>query len=319
MPLRAIRPLLASSASELPEGRDWSYEVKWDGYRAIAIKDAAAVQLSSRNVKDLTREYATVASGVRSLGHRSIMLDGEIVAIDEEGRPTFQALHHRTTEGIHIVYYAFDILHLDGRDLKNDPLDRRREALARVAAGSAGSTVLLSVALPGSPAAIQEAIRGLGLEGVVAKRRSSVYVPGKRTEAWLKVKFNKRQEFVVGGFKPNATAFDSLLVGYYKGRQLCFAGKVRAGFTPASRAELFRRIAGDETRRCPFANLPSSASSHWGEGITEEEMTKLRWVKPRHVVEVSFVEWTRDGNLRHAQFVAVRDDKPPRDVRREGP
>jgi DNA ligase D-like protein (predicted ligase) len=316
MPIRAIRPMLASSASELPEGRDWSYEVKWDGYRAIAIKDAAAVQLSSRNVKDLTREYPTVASGVRSLAHRSVMLDGEIVAIDNGGRPTFQALHHRTTKGIHIVYYAFDILHLDGRDLKNDPLDRRREVLARVVAGS---PLLLSDALPGSPAAIQQAIRRLGLEGVIAKRRSSVYVPGKRTEAWLKVKFNRRQELVVGGFKPNATNFDSLLVGYYQGGKLYFAGKVRAGFTPASRAEVFRRIAQDQTPQCPFVNLPSSASSHWGEGITEEEMTKLRWVKPRHVVEVSFVEWTRDGNLRHAQFVGVRDDKPPRDVRREGP
>ena len=314
MPLRAIRPMLASSATELPEGRDWSYEVKWDGYRAIAVKDAAAVHLSSRNVKDLTREYPGVAAGVRALGHRSVMLDGEIVAVDEQGRPTFQALHHRTTTGIHIVYYAFDILHLDGRDLKNDPLDRRREMLAQVVAET---PLLLSDALPGTPAAIQQVIRQLGLEGVIAKRRSSVYVPGKRTEAWLKVKFNRRQEFVVGGFKPNAANFDSLLVGCYEDRKLYFAGKVRAGFTPASRADLFRRIAADQTPRCPFVNLPSKATSHWGEGITEEEMTKLRWVKPRHVVEVSFVEWTRDGSLRHAQFVGVREDKSPRDVRRE--
>jgi DNA ligase D-like protein (predicted ligase) len=308
--------MLASSAAELPEGRDWSYEVKWDGYRAIAIKDAGAVHLSSRNVKDLTREYPGVASDVGTLDHRNVMLDGEIVAVDDTGRPTFQALHHRTTEGIHIVYYAFDILHLDGRDLKNDPLDRRREALAHVVTGS---TLLLSDALPGTPAAIQQAVRKLGLEGVVAKRRSSVYVPGKRTEAWLKVKFNRRQEFVVGGFKPNATNFDSLLIGYYEGHKLYFAGRVRAGFTPASRADVFRRIARDQTPRCPFVNLPSSTTSHWGEGITEEEMTKLRWVKPRHVIEVSFVEWTRDGNLRHAQFAGVRDDKPPRAVRRERP
>jgi DNA ligase D-like protein (predicted ligase) len=314
MSLRAIRPMLATSATELPEGRDWSYEVKWDGYRAIAIKDAAAVQLSSRNVKDLTREYPGVAAGVRTLGHRSVMLDGEIVAIDDQGRPTFQALHHRTIKGIHIVYYAFDILHLDGRDLKNDPLDRRREVLAQVVAGT---PLFLSDALPGTPAAIQQVIRQLGLEGVVAKRRSSVYVPGKRTEAWLKVKFNRRQEFVVGGFKPHATNFDSLLVGYYEGQKLYFAGKVRAGFTPASRADVFRRIASDQTPRCPFVNLPSSATSHWGEGISEEEMTKLRWVKPRHVAEVSFVEWTRDGNLRHAQFVGVREDKSPREVRRD--
>jgi bifunctional non-homologous end joining protein LigD len=305
--------MLASSAPELPEGRDWSYEVKWDGYRAIAIKDAAAVRLSSRNVKDLTREYPTVAAGVRALDHGSVMLDGEIVAIDEAGRPTFQALHHHT-KGVQIVYYAFDILHLDGRDLKNDPLELRREALARVVAGS---SLFLSDALPGTAAAIQQAVRRLGLEGVVAKRRSSVYVPGKRTEAWLKVKFNRRQEFIVGGFKPNATSFDSLLVGYYDDRKLYFAGKVRAGFTPASRADVFRRIAADQTPRCPFVNLPSSGTGHWGEGITEEEMTRLRWVKPRHVVEVSFVEWTRDGNLRHAEFAGVRDDKPAREVRRE--
>ena len=151
------------------------------------------------------------------------------------------------------------------------------------------------------------------------KRRSSVYLPGKRTDAWVKVKFNRRQEFVVGGFKPNGTNFDSLLVGYYDRRKLYFAGKVRAGFNPASRADLFRRIAPALRRQCPFANLPSSATSHWGEGITEEEMTRLRWVEPRHVVEVSFVEWTRDGNLRHAQFVGIRDDKAPHDVRRERP
>ena len=155
--------------------------------------------------------------------------------------------------------------------------------------------------------------------GVVAKRRASVYHPGKRSDAWLKVKFNRRQEFVVGGFKPNGTNFDSLLVGYYDRRKLYFAGKVRAGFTPALRADLFRRIASDQTPECPFVNLPSSAMSHWGEGITEDEMAKLRWVEPQHVVEVSFVEWTRDGHLRHAQFAGIRDDKAPHDVRRERP
>src|SRR5262245_38765467 len=273
--------MLASSADRLPQDRDWSYEVKWDGYRAIAVKDGAAVKLSSRNEKDLTREYPIVAAAVASLGSRAVMLDGEIVAIDEHGRPTFQALHHRTTKGIHIVYYAFDLLHLDGRDLMQQPLDRRRDELERVVAGSA---VLLSDALPGTAAAIQRAVRRLGLEGVVAKRRSSTYQPGKRTHAWVKVKFNRRQEFVVGGFKPNATNFDSLLGGYYDAGKLYFAGKVRAGFTPATRADLFRRIAPDQIARCPFVNLPSSSTSHWGEGITEEEMTRLRWVEPRHVI-----------------------------------
>jgi DNA ligase D-like protein (predicted ligase) len=315
MALRAVRPMLARSAAELPEGPEWSYEVKWDGYRAVAVKDGSTVALSSRNAKDLTREYPTVAAAVAALRSRAVMIDGEIVAVDRQGRPTFQALHHRTTAGIQIVYYAFDLLHLDGKDLEDEPLDRRRAALTRIVAGT---PILLSDALPGTTAAIQRAVRRLGLEGVVAKRRSSLYQPGKRTDAWVKVKFNRRQEFVVGGFKPNATNFDSLLVGYYgDDRKLYFAGKVRAGFTPASRADVFRRIVRDQAPRCPFVNLPSSATSHWGEGISEKEMTKLGWLAPRHVVEVSFVEWTRDGNLRHAQFVGVRDDKPPRDVRRE--
>jgi bifunctional non-homologous end joining protein LigD len=314
MPLRPFRPMLASVADQLPEGDDWSYEVKWDGYRALALKEGERVRLSSRNVKDLTREYPMVTAAVAPAHPKSAIFDGEIVAVDERGRPTFQALHHHTMAGIHIVYYAFDLLHLDGRDLMREPLDHRRDLLKRAVAGS---PVLLSDELPGTARAIQTAIRGLGLEGVVAKRRTSIYQPGKRTDAWMKVKFNRRQEFVVGGFKPGGANFDSLLVGYYDDRKLYFAGKVRAGFTPVSRADVFRAIAPDQVARCPFVNLPSSATSHWGEGITEEEMTRLRWVKPKHVVEISFVEWTRDGNLRHAQFIGVRSDKAARDVRRE--
>src|SRR5919201_3737107 len=290
MSLRAVRPMLASSASDLPAGDDWSYEVKWDGYRALAIKEDGKARLSSRNLKDLTREYPSVAGAVATLRQRSLMLDGEIVAVDSRGRPSFQALHHHSTAGIHIVYYAFDILVLDGKEWRNEPLQRRRAVLRRVVAGS---PVLVSEALPGTPAAIERVVRELGLEGVIAKRQTSVYLPGKRTDAWVKVKFNRRQEFVIGGYKPNATSFDSLLVGYYDGRKLYFAGKLRAGFTPQIRVDLFARIARDAIARCPFVNLPTSSSSHWGEGITEEEMTRLRWVKPRHVVEVSFVEWTR--------------------------
>ena len=150
-----------------------------------------------------------------------------------------------------------------------------------------------------------------------ASRRSRRFTIARRPA--FKVKFNRRQEFVVGGFKANDTNFDSLLAGYYDGGKLYFAGKVRAGFTPAARAEVYRRIVRNQISRCPFVNLPTSATSHWGEGITEEEMTRLRWVEPRLVVEVSFVEWTRDANLRHAQFVGVRDDKAADDVRRETP
>jgi len=122
---------------------------------------------------------------------------------------------------------------------------------------------------------------------------------------------------VIGGFKPNAANFDSLLVGYYEDRALMCAGKVRNGLTPPLRAAVFEKLRPLETTRCPFANLPSSRNSHWGEGITAEEMTSIRWVKPRLIAEVSFAEWTRDGSLRHAAFIGLRDDKRARDVRRE--
>ena len=294
------------------KGPAWSYEVKWDGYRTLAIKDGSRVKLLSSNLKDATRLYPTVAREVARLNAESVLLDGEVVAIDDEGRPSFQALHHQTAHTV--VYYAFDVLQLDGRDLTATPLDERRELLVTVLNGS---RLLRSEPLPGTPEQIEKAVRELHLEGVVAKRRNSRYEPGKRSRSWVKVKFNRRQEFVVGGFKPNANEFESLLVGYYEGRKLLFASKVRAGLTPHVRAELFPQLKALEQPKCPFANLPSSKTGHWGEGITAEDMTALRWVKPKIVVEVSFVEWTRDGLLRHPEFVGVREDKSPREIRRE--
>jgi bifunctional non-homologous end joining protein LigD len=306
--------MMAVRAPLLPSGAAWSYEVKWDGYRTIARKDGDRVALYSRNLKDVTRQYPAVARAVGGIRARTALLDGELVALDENGRPSFQALHHQSAAST--LLYAFDLLHADGRDLMHTPLDERRAALHDVASGTG---VLVSEPLPGTPKQIERAVRRLGLEGVVAKRRGSRYEPGKRSDAWVKVKFSRRQEFVVGGYKPAASSFDSLLVGYYERRQLMFAGKVRAGFTPHSRAAVFETIAPLTVRRCPFRNLPSSRTSHWGEGITVEEMETLHWVEPALVVEVAFTEWTRDRNLRHAAFVGVRLDKPAADVRREVP
>ena len=307
-----IRPMLATLVPTLPRGADWTYEVKWDGYRTLLRKQGNQVRLLSRNLKDATAQYRSVARALKDVRADAVLLDGEIVALDEHGHPSFQALHHQAAQTI--VYYAFDLLHLNGRDLTRLPLDARREALAPVIEGTA---LLRSEPLPGTPAQIEEALRQLRLEGAVAKRRTSRYEPGRRSKAWLKVKFNRRQEFVVGGFKPNPAGFESLLVGYYDGGTLYFAGKVRAGLTPRTRADLLSRMAPLSIARCPFVNLPNSGKSHWGEGITEADMATLRWVKPQLVVEVSFVEWTRDGLLRHSQFVALREDKAAGDVRRE--
>lgn len=312
MTIRPVAPMLATSDSKLPIGPDWTYEVKWDGYRTSAIKYGERVVLLSRNLKDATRQYPSIARSVEGIHANAALLDGEIVAIDDEGRPSFQALHHQSAQTL--VYYAFDVLHHDGRDLTKTPLDERRQLLSRIVKDS---RVLISDPLPGTPAQIEEAVRALQLEGVVAKRRKSLYEPGRRSKAWVKVKFNRRQEFVIGGFKPNASNFESLVVGYFDHKKLMFAGRVRAGLTAHSRAELYDRIAGDQISRCPFVNLPSSKTGHWGEGVTAEHMTKLRWVKPKVVIEVSFVEWTRDGVLRHSEFVSIRDDKPASQVNRD--
>jgi bifunctional non-homologous end joining protein LigD len=306
--------MVAALAMVLPTGAEWSYEVKWDGYRSLALKDGADVRLVSRNSKNLTAQYPAIAAAVGKLNVKTAILDGEVVAVDRDGRPSFQALQHRTASHLQLVFYVFDLLYLNGRDLMKCRLDERRADLASI---DLNAPLLLSDALPGSVSDIEAAVRRLHLEGVVAKRRDSRYEPGKRTGAWVKVKFSPRQEFVVGGFKPNDADFDSLLVGYYNDGKLRFAGRVRAGFTPHLRRTVFERIASLRTRRCPFMNLPSGKTSHWGEGITADEMGTLQWVKPTQVVEVSFVEWTRDGNLRHAAFVGVRSNKAARDVRRE--
>ena len=304
--------MMATPASALPVGEDWSYEVKWDGYRTLALKDGPRVRLFSRNLKDVTGAYPSVTRTLGELKAAAALVDGELVAIDEQGRPSFQALHHQAAHVV--VYYAFDLLLLGGRDLTREPLDSRRKQLA---AAVRGTSILLSEPLPGTPAQIERAVRELGLEGVVAKRRSSRYEAGRRSGKWLKAKFSRRQEFVVGGYKPANNGFDSVLVGYYEGRRLYYAGKVRAGFTAHSRRELMEGLTPLGRRSCPFVNLPSTKSSHWGEGVRPEDMAALAWVTPSLVVEIAFTEWTRDNNLRHAAYVGLREDKPARDVRRE--
>lgn len=309
------KPMLALAASALPAGDDWTYEVKWDGYRTLAVKDGQKVRLISRNLKDATAKYPSVVAAIHTIKFDRVVLDGELVALDRDGRPSFQALQHRSVGGTSLAYYAFDLLARDGTDLMHRPLAERRERLAAVVAGS---QVLLSAPLPGTVAQITREVKRLGLEGVVAKRRTSRYEPGQRSGAWVKVRFGLRQEFVVGGYKPDAKTFDSLLVGYFDGRQLYYAGKVRVGFTPLKRSEIFMLLKPIATEACPFVNLPNSTGkSHWGEGVTAEDMKTLRWTRPRLVVEVAFTEWTANSNLRHAAFVGLRQDKTANEVHRE--
>jgi DNA ligase D-like protein (predicted ligase) len=270
-----IEPMIAKIVQALPEGEQWSYEVKFDGYRALIIKDGERVQIRSRNNNDLTRTYPTVAAAATRLRADSAMLDGEIVAVDHDGRPSFQALQHRAALGGHtIVFYAFDLVHLDGEELTREPLVERQRRLRKVVAGSG---ILLSSPLSGSARQVIDAVQRLGLEGVIAKRKDSKYQPGLRTQAWLKLKLDKQQEFVIGGYRPGNHGIDALLVGVYEGRELHFSAKVRAGFTPLIRRSVFERLKPLRAPRCPFVDLPRGGSGRWGGGVPEEEMAEMRW------------------------------------------
>jgi bifunctional non-homologous end joining protein LigD len=307
--------MAARLVSALPEGDGWIYEVKLDGYRALLIKDGAGLQIRSRNDRDLTAAFPALVTCGRRMRAQTAIVDGEIVAVDAEGRPSFQALQHRSAHPRHaIAFYAFDLLHLDGEDLTRAALETRRARLADVVRDSG---VLFSIELPGSPRQVIDAVTNLGLEGVIAKRRDSPYVPGERKDTWVKLKLDRQQEFVIGGYRPGPHGFDALLVGYYEGRDLRFAGKVRAGFTPHLRREVFVEFGPLERERCPFVDLPSSRNAHWGGGVTAEQMLEMRWLEPRLVAQIRFVEWTTEGHLRHAGFLGLRRDKPARQVRRE--
>jgi len=313
---RFVKPMKATGVNQLPEGDEWMYEVKWDGYRVLALKNGNDVRLLSLKEKNLTSDFPGVARAVREIAVESAVIDGEVVAIDSKGCPSFQALQNRASSGREwqIVYYAFDLLHLEGNDWTKRPLHDRKTKLKEVLAGS---DVRYNAELAGSTAAVVRTVEAAGLEGVVAKKRDSPYQAGSRVTSWLKLKIDKAQEFVIGGYKPDAGSFQSILCGYYDGKKLMFSGKVRQGFNPASRLRLLKEMRPLVTQRCPFANLPTSRKSHFGEGITSDEMTELCWLKPKLVAQVAFTEWTSYGLLRHATFQGLRDDKQAVEVVRE--
>jgi bifunctional non-homologous end joining protein LigD len=309
--------MAAKLVAVLPQGDEWIYEVKLDGYRALILKDGDTIELRSRNDKNLSATYPRIVGSAAEIKAHQAVVDGEIVALDDSGRPSFQVLQHRMQhDGHRIVFYAFDLLHLNGKDLVGQPLSKRRAQLHTIIEDCG---LLLSLDLPGTPEDIVTAVRGLGLEGVIAKRKDSVYEPGERSGAWQKLKLELQQEFVVGGFRPGSFGFDSLLLGYYDGRELKFAGKVRAGFVPHVRRDISATLKALQIEHCPFGNLPDPKRSRWGSGVTIEDMREMQWVQPQLVVEVRFVEWTAEGRLRHAVFVGKRPDKRAREVSRERP
>ena len=306
------------SVDRLPEGPDWEYELKFDGYRALAIKTGRRVLLMSRNERDFAPLFPAIVRAFDKLPQETI-IDGEIVALNAQGQPSFNLLQNYQTAAQPIVFYAFDLLMLGGGSVTDRPLDERRELLRNRVIRRLGDPIRFSETLDAPADRVTEAIRSLGWEGIVAKRRGGVDEAGRRSGAWVKFKVNRGQELVIGGYTPSGRNFDAILVGYYDDDRLIYVARVRNGFVPASRQALFDRFAGLELDSCPFANLPEPGKGRWGEGLTQADMERCCWLRPQLVAQIEFAEWTPANHLRHARFAGLREDKAAREVRRESP
>ena len=313
---RFTDPMLLLRTDRLPEGATWQYEIKLDGYRAIAFKSGGRVQLRSRNDKEFGGKYPAIVKALAAMPDETV-IDGEVVALDPAGRPSFNALQNYGSSATPLFYYVFDVLILAGEDVTSEPLVRRRELLQTRVLSKLDEPIRESPILDASLPDLIRSVKAQGLEGIVAKRLDSRYEPGLRSGMWQKMRVNQGQEFVIGGYTASAKNFDALIFGYYKDTQLIYAARTRNGFTPASREKLFRQFRGMEISQCPFANLPEARSGRWGQGLTAEKMKDCRWLRPALVGQFEFLEWTPDDHLRHTRFIGLREDKKPSDVTRE--
>ena len=312
-----IEPMLLLRTEKLPQGADWLYEIKLDGYRALAIKSGGKVQLRSRNDNDFTERYSSIAAALCTVPDETV-LDGELIALDEEGRPSFHLLQNYISSKAALVFFIFDVLILRGRNVMTEPLSERRALLEKHVLPKLVEPIRCSPELKAGLPQLIASVKSAGLEGLVAKRRNSRYEPGQRSGAWRKMRINRGQQFVIGGYTLSDRNFDALIFGYYDDGKLQYAGRTRNGFTPSSREQLFKKLQPLETKECPFANLPEARSGRWGVGLTAAKMKDCRWVKPVLVGQFEFTEWTPDNHLRHSRFIALRDDKKPKEVVREG-
>ena len=267
----------------------WEYQLKLDGYRAIAFKSANTLRLRSRNDNDFSGRYAAVLRGLAKLPDETV-IDGEIVALDAEGRPSFNTLQNSVGSPARIVYYVFDVMVLAGRDVSRETLTTRRELLERKVLPTLAEPVRYVGVLDASLRDLIHAVKTQGFEGLVAKRRDSRYEPGLRSGAWMKMRINRGQEFVIGGYTIGTRTFDALVIGYYENGRLMYASRTRNGFTPALRQQLFKKFRSLEIADCPFANLPEARSGRWGQGLTKAKMADCRWLKPELVGQFEFVE-----------------------------
>ena len=296
-----LKPQLATLVDSPPEG-NWLYEIKFDGYRILARIDEGEVRLFTRNGHDWTAKMPRQVAALKKLKLRSAWLDGEMVVADEQGAADFQALQNAfdTEHDEQITYYLFDLLHLNGEDLRQTPVQERRASLEKLLE-KAPDVLRYSAAFEQPVASLLESACQLNLEGLIGKRLDSRYVE-RRSSDWIKLKCKQRQEFVVIGYtdpKGSRSAFGALLLGLHADDELRYAGKVGTGFSTATLNSLLERLQSLETDRTPLKHPPTGA-----------EVRGVHWLKPTLLAEVSFAQMTRDGIVRHSVFHGLRDDKP---------
>jgi DNA ligase D-like protein (predicted ligase) len=316
--VRFLEPMYARLVQELPQGGEWIYEVKYDGYRCLCARNKSRVTLWSRRANVFTNQFPNIAAACERLPVET-MVDGEVVALDESGRISFNLLQHHRSKAQALLFYVFDVLVYRGRSLLDVALESRRQVLAEILENAIGggrvAAIAISETIEAEPVDLVRVVKEFGFEGIVAKSKRSRYESGKRSGAWVKYKVNQGQEFVIGGYTMG-NPFDALIVGYYEGGKLYYVAKVRNGFVPRVRQEVYRRFKDLGTDTCPFVNLPEKRRTQWA--LTAEEMKNCRWLKPELVAQIEFTEWTRDNDLRHPRFIGLRHDKSPREVGREG-
>ena len=330
MPERIV-PMMARPADRLPrDEKNWSFEVKWDGVRAIAYVQPGRLRLESRNLNEITDAYPEVRGLIGALGMHEAVLDGEIVAFDYSDpahpRPSFERLQRRMhvtapasvrrlAASMPVIYAIFDLLYLDGRSLMDLPYRERRARLESLAL--TGTAWRVPAAQPGEGKLLLEATAKQGLEGVVAKRLDSRYEPGRRTGNWLKIKHTLRQELVIGGWIPGVgrrtNRIGALLMGYYENGQFRYAGRVGTGFTEKRLDELYRKLEPLRRDTSPFDRAGKGGGRAGGSRIPKEAV----FVEPELVAEIELREWTAERIMRAPSFKGLRDDKSPRDVRIE--
>jgi bifunctional non-homologous end joining protein LigD len=314
--LKFVEPMKASTAPLPPHNGHWLYEVKFDGFRVLAIKNGRSVELWSRNEKPLGGRFPEIVNAVAKLSVRSCILDGEVCALNDQGKSSFQLLQNAEQTNHPVVYYVFDLLFEGSADLRHLPLLERKARLEAILL-EAVDPIRSSTFFTKNPENVLHKMESVGAEGSVAKLKTSVYETGRRSGAWVKIKFHKGQEFVIAGYtlpKNSRQYFGALILGYYRGKRLIFAGRVGTGFNEKALKEIYQKL---KPLACdaPHVEEIQEPSGRWRP--KGWKASDSRWVKPKLVAQVQFAEWTDDGILRHPSFQGLRMDKNPKDVVRE--